>query len=84
MTSKLPDPYDPSCQRYARDMVEIDGFWADSWEEMNRVPEEERPAKRAAYAREDGTYNPSNGHFLCDRCYIAAGQPSSPTGWTCP
>lgn len=24
---------------------------------------------------EEGTYNPSNGHFYCDACYIAAGMP---------
>jgi hypothetical protein len=34
--------------------------------------------------REEGTYNPTNGHFLCDECYIRAGMPSSPTGWVCP
>lgn len=33
---------------------------------------------------EEGTYNEANGHFLCDSCYIAAGMPSSPFGWTCP
>ena len=35
-------------------------------------------------ARQDGTYNPSNGHFLCMKCYIKAGMPSSPNGWVCP
>lgn len=34
--------------------------------------------------REEGTLNPHNGHFLCDSCYISAGMPSSPTGWTAP
>lgn len=33
---------------------------------------------------EEGTLNTRNGHFLCDSCYIAAGQPSSPTGWVAP
>lgn len=32
----------------------------------------------------EGTYNPSNGHFLCTSCYIKAGQPSSPRGWVAP
>jgi hypothetical protein len=27
------------------------------------------------YAREDGTYNISNGHFYCDACYIEADMP---------
>jgi len=25
--------------------------------------------------QEEGTYNRANGHFWCDECYIAAGQP---------
>jgi hypothetical protein len=36
-----------------------------------------------AYVRqEEGTYNRHNGHFLCTACYIKAGQPSAPGGWT--
>lgn len=34
--------------------------------------------------QEEGTLNRQNGHFLCDDCYIAAGMPTSPTGWVCP
>ena len=33
---------------------------------------------------EEGTYNPTNGHFLCTICYIEAGMPSSPEGWKAP
>jgi hypothetical protein len=33
---------------------------------------------------EEGTYNPDNGHFLCDECYIKAGMPSAPEGWKAP
>lgn len=37
------------------------------------------------YVRTDeGTYNPTNGHFLCTDCYIAAGMPSAPKGWKAP
>jgi hypothetical protein len=36
------------------------------------------------YAREDGTYNSENGHFLCDQCYIAPGSPTAPGGWVAP
>lgn len=66
---------DPKCGKtpnelYSQDM--IDEFFGDN----NHTPDD--------YAREDGTFNPSNGHFLCDQCYIEAGMPSSPTGWTCP
>jgi hypothetical protein len=36
--------------------------------------------------REEGTYNPENGHFLCTSCYIKAGQPSVkyPGRWIAP
>jgi hypothetical protein len=34
--------------------------------------------------REEGTYNPHNGHFLCTSCYIEAEMPSSPQGWRAP
>lgn len=33
---------------------------------------------------EEGTYNKTNGHFLCTDCYVAAGMPSSPKGWVAP
>lgn len=33
---------------------------------------------------EEGTYNPENGHFLCDECYIKAGMPTAPNGWRAP
>jgi hypothetical protein len=36
------------------------------------------------YVREnEGTLN-SRGEFLCTTCYVAAGMPASPTGWTAP
>ncbi len=31
-------------------------------------------------ALEEGTYNPSNGHFVCTPCYIDIGMPSSDAG----
>jgi len=34
--------------------------------------------------REEGTYNPTNGHFLCTPCYIKAGSPASEQGWVAP
>lgn len=34
--------------------------------------------------KEEGTYNPENGHFLCTPCYVAIGMPSSPHGWHAP
>ena len=68
-----PEPFDPHCQRFAHDMEYLDSFID------NRVE------TREDYIRtEEGTYNPENGHFLCDDCYMAVGQPSSPRGWICP
>lgn len=38
-----------------------------------------------AYVRaEEGTYNPSNGHFLCTECYMKRGMPTAPGGWVAP
>lgn len=34
--------------------------------------------------QEEGTYNPANGHFLCDTDYLRAGAPSGPNGWVAP
>ena len=34
--------------------------------------------------RNEGTYNHTNGHFLCTSCYIEAGMPSNPWGWKAP
>ena len=76
-----PAPYDPSCGRFARDMAELDVFIVEDAEDAARVT----PDQREQYVRqEEGTYNPENGHFLCDMCYIKAGMPSSPYGWRCP
>lgn len=72
------DPYDPMCERFARDMAELD-MWT---ERKPRVPK--KLARIAYIVEEEGTYNPENGHFLCDDCYINAGQPSSINGWRCP
>lgn len=67
-----PEPYDPNCGKYASDMSYIDHY---------REPDQ----SRADYIRsEEGTYNPSNGHFACDPCYISVGMPSSERGWKQP
>lgn len=36
--------------------------------------------------REEGTYNPENGHFACTKCYVAIGMPSRsfPRRWVAP
>jgi hypothetical protein len=77
-------PYDPFCQRYATDMTYLDTFMFESEEdEAARGPA--TPEMRENYIiTEEGTYNPLNGHFACDTCYIKIGMPSGPAGWRCP
>lgn len=80
------EPYDPMCKRYAKDMQELDYSWAESQVEIDEATRLGLlPQKRIVFVlKEEGTYNSSNGHFLCNSCYIKAGMPSSPYGWTCP
>lgn len=68
-TDNPEDPYDPYCQQFATDNQSVQ-FGAEMEEQ---TPEE--------FAKDDGTYNPVNGHFACDACYIRLGQPSSREGW---
>lgn len=77
-------PFDPSCGKFAKDMPDYDMYILMP-EDIEAGREEATPEEREEYVRtQEGTYNPSNGHFLCDACYIEYGQPSSPTGWKCP
>jgi hypothetical protein len=79
-TPERPEPFDPMCQRFAKDMSEYDFYIME--DEKSPPP---TPEQREDYVRnEEGTYNRENGHFLCDMCYIKAGMPSSPSGWKCP
>lgn len=69
----LPTPLCMACGRIPADIPGIVDY--AEWEEM--TPDE--------WVRsEEGTYNPVNGHFLCDEDYIKAGMPSSSHGWVCP
>lgn len=78
----MKEPYDPYCDRYASEMPDYDTFFCSSKEELDSLSEDELKQRRNAYVRsEEGTYNPANGHFACDRCYIKIGFPSSPSGW---
>ena len=73
----FPDVRDEVCGRLAADMTYLDHFWAESKEEVNAVEEDERQRRRIEYIRKgDGTYNPGNGHFYCDQCFIKLGMPS--------
>lgn len=35
-------------------------------------------------SQEEGTFNRRNGHFLCTKCYVKAGCPSTGRGWVAP
>jgi hypothetical protein len=77
----MPKPFDPMCGKFAADLEYLDDFIRESDDDPTVIT----PEMREAYVRsEEGTYNPENGHFLCDGCYITAGMPSSPSGWRCP
>ena len=77
------EPYDPSCKKFAKDITSYDASIAGEYE-LDSL-EDVTPEMRERFVRnEEGTYNPVNGHFLCDSCYIKVGCPSSPTGWKCP
>lgn len=78
-TDNPSHPFDPHCLRFAAAMNDYDSFVEA--DDDGFVSSE---AREGYVIEEEGTYNPENGHFLCDSCYIKAGQPSSPGGWKCP
>ena len=85
------DPRDPICIGCARRPHEIPGYVMACMEEEGThdgpvmqslaAPDSE---VRSYVINNEGTYNPLNGHILCDICYIKNGSPSSPSGWRCP
>jgi hypothetical protein len=78
------NPQDPICIGCARRPTEILSYIecaAGSEEALATVTPEEI---RLYVIHEEGTYNPKNGHFLCDECYIRNGMPSREGGWVCP
>lgn len=73
MTDEKPEPICVGCNILAKDHPE----YIEMGEVEGMDPEE-------YVRREEGTYNRENGHFLCTGCYVKAGMPSGPRGWTCP
>lgn len=68
-----PTPHCTGCDRDASEIPDVVAYA----EAIETTPNE--------FVRyEEGTYNPLNGHFLCDACYIAAGMPTAPGGWKAP
>lgn len=75
--AKYHDPAHPFCIGC--------GTFADGFEEYIEAARENDFIDANAYVRcEEGTYNCENGHFLCTPCYVKAGMPSGPRGWTAP
>lgn len=72
----------PACQGCGKFPEELPCYADEVRHSTGREPTDEEV--RDYVRREEGTFNAANGHFLCDGCYIRAGMPSSPTGWTCP
>lgn len=70
------DPTKPICVGCARYPEEIDIYVELGLEEGQSATE---------YVLDgEGTLNLTNGHFLCDGCYVRNGMPSSDRGWVCP
>lgn len=73
MTKPLIRPVCIGCGKNAEDLDEY---------RDQAASEEMTPAE---FVREnEGTYNPTNGHFACTACYIAMGMPATPDGWVAP
>lgn len=68
-----PPPLCTGCNRHPAQI----GEYVEAAAEANMTPDE-------YVTKEEGTFNYSNGHFLCTTCYIEAGQPSGPKGWVAP
>lgn len=68
--SAKPEPFCIGCNRFAKDIPE----YRDGWKEYGASSPED-------FARDDGTYNPENGHFTCTDCYIKRGMPTAIHGW---
>lgn len=80
----LPEPICIGCNRRPEEISEYvqEAADANEYRASKDLPANETPD--SFVRREEGTYNPDNGHFVCTDCYIKAGQPSSPGGWIAP
>lgn len=95
MTDKTFRPFDIFCDKFGSELAE---YKSHTWETHNVVgiDEDYEPIMAVPpveitdemidqwIRQNEGTYNPSNGHFACTDCYIKIGQPSSPQGWVAP
>lgn len=73
------------CCRCLKEGSEINEYVMQAWGEKGEGEPEPTRAEVEDYIWDnEGTLNRSSGLFACTGCYIAMGQPSSPTGWTPP
>lgn len=75
-----PESIELICTGCGKSPSELDEYVSAASEEATRVPGGITPDDYCW--DEEGTLNRENGHFLCTSCYVAAGMPSSPRGWT--
>jgi hypothetical protein len=79
-------PYDPFCRRSAAEMEELDYFIFESEEDLEANGPGTAEQREKYVLEQEGTLNPQNGHFTCDRCYMNLGGPGPVNGrrWRCP
>lgn len=77
-------PDDPICVGCVRRPHEINDYVIAAMQHEDDDPTDDQV--RQYVLDEEGTLNMTNGHFLCDECYIKNGQPSKPfpDRWVCP
>lgn len=63
--------YDPYCNRWAHEIPDIA-------QTAEMIGFEGLMGAHEYVLEEEGTLNPENNHFACDRCYIMLGMPSLP------
>lgn len=75
MSVTHPDPVCIGCHRTPEDI-----------EDYGQLAREAGITPSAYVRHEEGTYNPANGHFACDACYISMGMPARSDGrrWVAP
>lgn len=87
MVDQGDNPDDPICVGCAKRPHELDEYVDAAEGELEDIHDEPTNDEIKQYViDEEGTYNDSNGHFLCTMCYIKNGQPSKPfpNRWVCP
>ena len=77
MIKQPTNPHEPWCPYCMRAAVDIP-------DTVMAAKENEYDSVEDFVLAEEGTYNPLNGHFACDSCYIKIGMPVAPSGWKCP